>query len=296
MNYRHAYHAGNFADVLKHATLALVIEHLKQKPAPFRIIDTHAGPGMYELDSLEANKTGEWREGIGRVIASQRSPEIAAILKPYLDAVLLDSPDGELRTYPGSPMLARRLLRPDDRLIANELHPVDAETLAEVFRRDRQVKVSRLDGWTALKAFLPPKERRGALLIDPPFEQPGELDRLALGLEMALRRFATGTVLLWYPIKSPATIEAFRGAIAHSCPRPALDVELMLRRPDDPSRLNGTGLVMVNPPYQLSEKLQLLLPFLSKTLGTQDASWSMRWLAGESSAHGGHRHDAPNEI
>jgi 23S rRNA (adenine2030-N6)-methyltransferase len=280
MNYRHAYHAGNFADVLKHATLALVIEHLKLKPTPFRVIDTHAGTGVYDLQGEEATKTGEWQDGIARVLAAPKSEEVAAILQPYLRAVHAGDPDGALRTYPGSPLLARRLIRRDDRIIANELHPEDAASLAQLFDRDKQVKVTNLDGWIALKAFLPPKERRGVVLIDPPFEQTGELDRLITGLREIVRRFATGAVILWYPIKSAAPIEAFERQLRASGVDKILRAELMIRPFHDAQALSGTGLILLNPPFTTVNKLRVLLPFLADVFGQPESPrWRLDWLS-----------------
>lgn len=280
MNYRHAYHAGNFADVLKHVVLTLVIGHLKLKPAPFRVIDTHAGVGLYDLASLEAEKTGEWRDGIGRLIAAEPPPAAAGLLKPYLDAVAelnADAParpPGGLALYPGSPMLARRLLRAGDTLVVNELHPEDAASLKALFARDRQVKVMSVDGWQALRATLPPKERRGVVLVDPPFEEAGELDRLLRGVSDAVARFATGTLLLWYPIKDPRPIAAFHRAVAGLGLSKLSYVELMLRSPADADRLNGTGLVMLNAPYKLQDQLAVLMPFLTDVLRQgPGASW-----------------------
>lgn len=288
MNYRHAYHAGNFADVLKHATLALVIDHLKKKNAAFRVIDTHAGPGWYDLHAIEPNKTNEWRDGIGRVLAVTRPPDVDAILAPYFAA--LQVPAGAAATlsaYPGSPLVARRLLRSCDRLIANELHPEDAQHLARLFAGDRQVKVSTLDGWTALKAYLPPKERRGVVLVDPPFEEPGDLDRLASGLKDAMRRFVTGTVILWYPIKAASPIGDFKRRVTQLCTRPTLGVELLVRPLLAPDTLNGTGLLVVNPPHTLHGNLSSLLPFLAGTLGRSPAaSGSLDWICPERSERG----------
>jgi 23S rRNA (adenine2030-N6)-methyltransferase len=270
MNYRHAYHAGNFADVVKHAVLALVIEHLKLKPAPFRVIDTHAGIGVYDLASEPAQKTGEWREGIGRLMQAPLSPAAAAVLAPYLDVVRRLNPGGraggELARYPGSPQLARELMRPDDRLVVNELHPEDLNDLKRLFARDPQVKVMELDAWTALKALLPPPERRGVMLIDPAYEQTGELDRLADGLNEAVRRFATGTFLLWYPIKEARPVAAFRSKIAALGLPKATAIELMIRGPEDETRLNGAGLLTVNAPFTLSSKLRVLMPELAHVL------------------------------
>lgn len=266
MNYRHAYHAGNFADVLKHATLALVIEHLKLKPAPFRVIDTHAGIGVYDLGAEAALKTGEWREGIGRVVAGDFSPAAAALLAPYLGVVRRLNGPGEIKRYPGSPLLARELLRAGDRLVVNELHPEDQHELNRLFAHDPQVKVMALDGWTALKSLLPPKERRGVVLVDPAFEEVRELDRLAEGLQEAIQRFATGTFLLWYPIKDAKAVAAFRRRIAGLALPKAMAVELSVRGPDDETRLNAAGLIVVNAPFTLPGHLRVLLPELARVL------------------------------
>jgi 23S rRNA (adenine2030-N6)-methyltransferase len=271
MNYRHAYHAGNFADVLKHVVLALVIEHLKLKDAPFRVIDTHAGPGLYDLLGGEAQKTGEWREGVGRLIGPDAAPlpvEAAAILAPWLAVVRAENADGggSIQRYPGSPLVARRLMRAQDRLIANELHPEDGAGLKGLFARDPQVKVLGLDGWVALRSLLPPKERRGVVLIDPPYEQKGELERLAHGLGDALRRFASGTFLLWYPIKDEGHVRALHRAVAALEPGKALAIDLLIRAPQRAGVLNGCGLVAVNPPWTLQERLASLLPVLSARL------------------------------
>jgi 23S rRNA (adenine2030-N6)-methyltransferase len=266
MNYRHAYHAGNFADVVKHAVLALVVEHLKLKPAPFRIIDTHAGIGVYDLASEAAQKTGEWREGIGRVMAANLSAAAADVLAPYLDVVQRLNPGGALLRYPGSPLLARELMRADDRLVVNELHPEDQDELKRLFAHDPQVRVMALDAWTALKALLPPPERRGVMLIDPAFEQTGELARLVGGLKEAARRFATGTFLLWYPIKEMASVAAFRREVVGLGLPKAMAIELMIRGAADETRLNGAGLLAVNAPFTLSSKLEALLPELVRVL------------------------------
>jgi 23S rRNA (adenine2030-N6)-methyltransferase len=266
MNYRHAYHAGNFADVLKHAVLALVIEHLKLKPAPFRVIDTHAGLGIYDLGSEAATKTGEWRDGIGRIERAELPPEAAAALAPYLGVVRALNAEGPLARYPGSPLLARRLMREDDRLVVNELHPEDRAALTRLSARDPQTKVLALDGFTALKSLLPPKERRGVVLVDPAYEVPGELERLLQGLKDVARRFATGTILLWYPIKDLRQIAAFHQRIAELGFAKAMAVELMVRKPDDPTRLNGAGLIVVNAPFTLWAKLEAVLPELARLL------------------------------
>jgi 23S rRNA (adenine2030-N6)-methyltransferase len=270
MNYRHAYHAGNFADVLKHATLALVIDYLKRKDAPFRIIDTHAGAGRYALDSVQSAKTGEWSLGIGRLIGPDAEPlpqDVASVLAPYLDAVRAENAGGRLVAYPGSPLIAQRLMRSQDVLVANELHPEDAASLKAAVGRDPRVKLLALDGWMALKSLLPPKERRGVVLIDPPFEEQGELARLADGLGQALRRFETGVYLAWYPIKDRKPVARFRKALAaESAGSELLSIELMIQGGDSPDRLNGCGLIVANPPYALSAQLESALPELSRRL------------------------------
>jgi 23S rRNA (adenine2030-N6)-methyltransferase len=272
MNYRHAYHAGNFADVLKHAVLALIISYLKRKDAPFRVIDTHAGCGLYALDSIEAGKTREWEGGIGKLLApgaASLPPEVERVLAPYLDAVRAENSSEPLSFYPGSPLIARRLLRPQDRLIANELHPVDSGRLRQTLGRDRRVKVLTLNGWVALKSLLPPKERRGIVLIDPPFEEDGELDRMADGIAGGLNRFATGAFVAWLPIKDAKPVARFYErlrplASAHN----TLRIELLLRDPAlSPDRLNGCALVVANPPFELERQLTVILPELAARLG-----------------------------
>jgi 23S rRNA (adenine2030-N6)-methyltransferase len=275
MNYRHAYHAGNFADVLKHAVFARLIEYLKRKDAPFRIVDTHAGRGRYVLDSVEAAKTGEWQGGIGRLLGADAVPlpaKVARLMAPYIDAVRAENGGGALRVYPGSPLIARRLMRAQDTLVVNEFHPEEREHLRAALGRDRRVKVMALDGWIALKSLLPPKERRGIVLIDPPFEEEGELDRLAQGLAQGLRRFETGVYLAWYPIKGPEPVARFQAALAAPGRSRLLAVELMLRRPVAPERLNGCGLIVANPPHTLAEELASLLPELVRRLGEGSAA------------------------
>src|SRR5262245_45796376 len=201
MNYRHAFHAGGFVDVLKHAVLARILVHLCAKPAAFRVIDTHAGAGRYDLTGDEAMRGGEWRDGIGRLLGAAIGEKARDLLAPYLDAVAACNGAGRLTVYPGSPFLVRALLRPQDRLIACELEPVAAAALARNLARDARCKAVAIDGWTALKAYVPPKERRGLVVVDPPFEETSEFPRLAQGLEAAHRKWPGGSYLLWYPIK-----------------------------------------------------------------------------------------------
>ncbi len=285
MNYRHAFHAGNFADVVKHAVLVRLVEYLKHKEKPFRVIDTHAGVGLYDLSGGEAQRTGEWRAGIGRLLDAPLPGQAAALLAPYLDAVAAANPGRDLRHYPGSPAIVRHLLRRQDRLTAIELHPDDARDLAALFAGDHQVRVIALDGWLALGAHLPPKEKRGLVLVDPPFELGGEFDRLAAGLAKAHRRWPGGMFALWYPVKDRAAVARFaedlRGA---GIPR-ILDIRFAVRPPSAEPRLDGTGMVVVNPPYTLEAELRVLLPALEPVLAeAPGAGWSVEWLAGEAAS------------
>ncbi|TJW39086.1 MAG: 23S rRNA (adenine(2030)-N(6))-methyltransferase RlmJ, partial [Mesorhizobium sp.] len=231
MNYRHAYHAGNFADVVKHVVLSRLVEYLKQKDKAFRVIDTHAGIGRYDLSSSEAHKTGEWQGGIGRLIDAEPSGAAAALLAPYLDAVRSLNPDGAVKKYPGSPLIARHLLRKQDRLSAIELHPQDVAKLKALFASDFQTRVIELDGWLALGAHLPPKEKRGLVLVDPPFEEEGEFDRLVEGLQRAHKRWPGGIYALWYPVKDRKAVAAFRKALKETGIPKLLDIGFEIRPP-----------------------------------------------------------------
>lgn len=279
MNYRHIYHAGNFADVVKHAVLCRILEALKRKDKPFFALDTHAGLGSYDLESAEAAKTGEAALGIGRLLAAADAPDLLA---PYVAAVRAINPGRAVRWYPGSPRLIRTLLRPGDRLAAVELHPEDARALAEEFQGDRQVKVHELDGYHALKAFLPPTLRRGVVLVDPPFEAKDEFIRLAEGLAEAHRRWATGVFAAWYPIKDTASVAGFHRAIQAGPIRRAVAVELRIWPGDEPERLNGSGLLIVNPPFGLAGELKILLPYLARLLARRgEGRWRIEELVGE---------------
>ena len=283
MNYRHAYHAGNFADVLKHAVLTLVLEYMKRKEAPFRVIDTHAGAGRYALASPQAEKTGEWRGGIARLIgpdAKPLPPRVERQLQPYLDAIRRENAGDTLAFYPGSPAIALGLMRSQDTLIANELHPEELSCLKEAIGRDRRAKLMALDAWLALKALLPPKERRGVVLIDPPFEERGEFDNIAAGLAQGLQRFATGVYVAWYPIKDLEPVARFHAALAGLTMPKCLCIELLVERPGDPERLNGCGLIVVNPPFTLEGELAVVLPELSRRLGSArgGSSYRLDWI------------------
>ena len=287
MNYRHVYHAGNFADVIKHIILTRIVEYLKRKEQAFRVIDTHAGIGLYDLSSVEAQKTGEWIDGIGRLISAAKMHEIPEeienLLAPYLDAVSAqNTKSGQLVYYPGSPVITRPLLRKQDRLTALELHPVDARKLASYFEGDYQARITHLDGWLALGAYLPPKEKRGLVLIDPPFEIPGEFNRLIEGLEKAYKRFSGGTYSLWYPIKDIKAVKHFHQAAFDTGIEKILDVQLSVRADTEEARFNGTGMMIINPPYTLESELKILLPWLRDLLkDDQGANFKLKWIRKE---------------
>jgi 23S rRNA (adenine2030-N6)-methyltransferase len=284
MNYRHVYHAGNFADVFKHAVLMLIARHLRAKDKPSFLLDTHAGVGRYDLRSEEAQKTGEYRDGIGRLLnVPSLPPELTEYVATVaaLNGVRQLSLKG-LLVYPGSPRILRAAMGPGDRMVAVDLHPADANRLALEFAGDRQVTVHHMDGYRALKAFLPPPERRGMVIVDPPFEQADEFDHLAAGLRQAHRRWATGVYALWYPIKGRRPVDGFHDDVIGSGIRRIMVAELMIRSGDDPERLNGCGLLIVNPPWRLMAQTQGLLAFLAPLLAQDGGGrWRAEWLVGE---------------
>lgn len=285
MNYRHAYHAGNFADVLKHIVLVRVIDYLKRKSTPFRVIDTHAGCGTYDLSSDEASKTGEWQHGIGKLTKAKLSPDVRALLDPYLDVIWAHNVGQVLKTYPGSPAIAAHVLRPTDRLIVNEWHQTDGQDLQRHFSRTRNVKVLGADGWTVLKSVLPPRERRGVTLIDPPFEQVGEFDRLAQAVRDHQRRFATGVLMLWFPIKNRKVVNSFYDQIRAQNLKNCLLCELAVDKIYEDGHVKATGLVVVNPPFPLADELMIILPALCTTLRQSPAAThTLAWLSGDEAA------------
>ncbi len=283
MNYRHAFHAGGFADVVKHAVLALLIERLKQKDTAFRLIDTHAGAGLYDLASDAAARSGEWRDGIARLWQRDLPPNLAALLSPWLAAVTAANTPGDmLRFYPGSPLIARHLFRRQDRLTAIELHPEDARALAVQFAGDVQVRTIALDGWLALGAFLPPKERRGLVLVDPPYEETDEFERLTGAFANAHKRWPTGIYCLWYPVKDLAAVDRLRVRLAKSGISRLLRAELCVRERGAGGTFNGTGLIVCNPPWQFAKTLTALLAGLVPILAQGDgAGHTIDEIAGE---------------
>lgn len=283
MNYRHAYHVGNFADILKHLVLALSIERLKAKDKPFRYIDTHAGIGGYDLAGDEATRSPEWVDGIGRLWTAKPPEPVAQALAPFLDVVRDLNQDGELKAYPGSPLLAAKLMREQDSLRLTELHPDDNQTLRWRFRGDERVKIEQRDGYEALAAYMPPPERRGLALIDPPFEDRDELAHMAKAAMRAISRWPTGTFIFWRPLKDMENTEKFDDGLAEWLlddmefpPEKLLLADMWVQEIVEPGPLCGAGVVIVNPPYGLAESLLAVLPWLTDLLQQgEGAGWRL---------------------
>jgi 23S rRNA (adenine2030-N6)-methyltransferase len=270
MNYRHAFHAGNHTEVFKHAALVLVLERLLAKPQPFAVLDTHAGIGVYDLTSEEAQRTKEYEAGAARIVGRglAAAPGYAGLLEAM-------NPSG-LARYPGSPEIVRRLLRDDDRLIACELHPADAATLKARYRHDPKVSVHHRDGYEAI-ALLPPARRRGLVLLDPPFEARDEAARLAGAISTGLKRWSNGIFMAWHPIKDAAIGRTLsRAAVSAAWPK-TLKAEF-LPFAEGESSLPGSGLILANTPWKLDEGLEALCQELGAVLGNGRGRWSVEWL------------------
>jgi 23S rRNA (adenine2030-N6)-methyltransferase len=272
MNYRHAFHAGGFADVIKHIVLVRMLTYLQEKPAAFRVIDTHAGAGVYDLTADEAQRGAEWLTGIARLMQARFSETVLPLVQPYLDIVRAFNPQAALETYPGSPLIARALLRPQDRLTACEVEPKARKRLIDALRRDTQARVVDLDGWLALPAFVPPNERRGLILIDPPYEQKDEFERMADGFAQAFAKWPTGSYLLWYPVKSRRATDNLARQVAETAgagaqPGKCLRLEFSVAPQAADAGLISAGLLIVNPPWKLLGELKAILPELVKPLG-----------------------------
>ncbi|MCL7713432.1 23S rRNA (adenine(2030)-N(6))-methyltransferase RlmJ [Stenotrophomonas mori] len=289
MNYRHAFHAGNHADVLKHIVLLALIDALKRKDTPFFVLDTHAGRGRYLL-SAEAprlpngspgRRTAEADDGIGRLMGAASLP---AVVERYLRAVQADNPVGALLAYPGSPLLAAQALREQDRMAACELQPEEAAALDVLFARDRRVQVLAADGYESLRALLPPRAGstrigRALVLVDPPYEaQDAEYPRIIAALREVLARMPQAQCAVWYPIKQRRSLLPFFRKAAALPAKSALVAELLVRPDDSPLRLNGSGMLLLNPPWQFDQALAPALPALQRELGADGASTRLEWL------------------
>jgi 23S rRNA (adenine2030-N6)-methyltransferase len=277
MNYRHIYHAGNFADVVKHVALMLVLEYMAEKDKPFFVLDTHAGIGLYDLESEQARKTAEADDGIARL---WDAPDLPPALARYVGMVR-DMNMGALRYYPGSPLIAQALLREGDSLVVNELHPEDVETLTRNIGRDKRVRVEHRDAYESWRALLPPPQRRGVVIVDPPFEVRDEFTLLTRGLRDAHKRWAGGTTILWYPIKDPAHVAAFHADLRMLGIPDMVALDFYRQKPDDVTKLNGSGLILVNPPWTLRAQLDEIMPVLVDKLTGGRGSFSFSVISGE---------------
>jgi 23S rRNA (adenine2030-N6)-methyltransferase len=283
MNYRHAFHAGNFADVFKHAILARILVYLTRKDAPLRFLDTHAGIGRYNLTGAEAQRSGEWRHGVARLRNADPPPAVAALLAPYLQALGPLDAQGRTQAYPGSPAIAQSLLRAQDRIALCELHPEDRAALVANMGRDARLSIVEIDGYVALNAWLPPKEKRGLVLIDPPYEAVNEAKHVVEALARALHKWPTGTYALWRPIKDRREDARFLNAIealgAPDILQLECDVGHIAPTTNSPDPLTRTGLLVVNPPHVLIDEARVLLPWLSALLGRDGhGSFACAWL------------------
>jgi 23S rRNA (adenine2030-N6)-methyltransferase len=290
MNYRHAYHAGNFADVLKHTVLLALLEALKTKPTPFGIVETHAGSGCYALDGKEAGKTSEYKDGINRLLypdlhaSAPQAASLPPLLRRWLDGIVaLPGNEDGLKLYPGSPLQAANAMRAEDSAQLCELHPAEATRLRELFHHDPRIHVHHRDGYEALKALLPPKEKRGLVLIDPPYEaQEAEYKLIEQALKAALQRWPTGVFAVWYPIKLRSQVQPFLRGLSRSGARRVLRAELLVHPDDSPLRLNGSGMVILNPPWKLDDALREPLRALARLLSQErPAEWKLDWLLQE---------------
>ena len=284
MNYRHGFHAGNHADVLKHVVLLGLLESLGRKDAPYFVLDTHAGRGQYLLQGEQSDRTGEALGGIFRLFVLRGLPPL---VQHYLRRVQADNPGGARVSYPGSPLLAAQAMRPQDRLVACELQSDEARALGHLFARDPRVQVLASDGYAAVKALLPPKERRGLVLIDPPYEaQEAEFPRILEALRQGLERWPTGIFAVWYPIKQRRTLLPFLRKAAALPVKSSLVAEVLVRADDSPLRLNGSGMLVLNPPWKLDQSLAQALPVLASLMGEDGSSSRLDWLKREAGPEG----------
>lgn len=278
MNYRHIYHAGSFSDVVKHCVLIALLQSLQRKLTPFCYLDTHAGLGVYNLQSAEVQKNPEFKLGIEKIRHYSEPP---AVVADYLTCIkTFNSEQAEFNNYPGSPAIARYFARSHDRLILSELHPEDVLVLKQQFAKDKQVAVHYYDGYQALKAFLPPKENRGLVLLDPAFEKIDELSTVISGLQTALKKWAAGVYMIWYPIKELAPIEKFYMDLQQLEVKNILITEFAIYPWDNPIRLNGCGIAIINAPWQLDQQLNIFIPWLWNALSvSHQGSYQIKFIS-----------------
>ena len=278
LSYRHSFHAGNHADVLKHIVQSLILNALQQKETPFVYHDTHSGVGRYDLTHEWSEKTGEYKQGIGRLWQQADTP---AEIDSYLEAVKALNQGEELRYYPGSPRIAHAHLRSQDRMVLSELHPSDYPLLEQEFARDRQVAIYKQDGFARLKASLPPKERRGLVLIDPPYELAKEYRDVVQAIAQSHKRWSTGIYAIWYPVVNRCDIEDMLDGLANLGIRKILQIELGVAPDTNQRGMTASGMIVINPPWKLESEMQTILPFLKQAIAPATGHFKVEWVVPE---------------
>jgi len=278
LSYRHSFHAGNHADVLKHIVQSLILNSLQQKEKPFVYHDTHSGVGRYDLTHEWSEKTGEYKQGIARVWQQDNIP---AELNSYLDAIRQLNQGETLRYYPGSPRVARAHLREQDRMVLTELHPSDYPLLEQEFHRDRQVSIYKEDGFARLKASLPPQERRGLVLIDPPYELAKEYRDVVQAIAQSYKRWATGIYAIWYPVVNRCDIDDMVEGLQGLGIRKILQIELGVSPDTNERGMTASGMIVVNPPWTLESQMQTILPFLKQAIAPATGHYKVEWVVPE---------------
>ena len=278
LSYRHSFHAGNHADVVKHIVQSLILNALKQKEKPFVYHDTHSGAGRYDLTHEWAEKTGEYKQGVARVWQQQDIPQE---IQSYLDAIRQLNNGDTLRYYPGSPRVARAHLRTHDRLVLTELHPSDYPLLEQEFHRDRQVSIYKEDGFSRLKASLPPKERRGLVLIDPPYELAHEYRDVVQAIYHSYKRWATGIYAIWYPVVNRCDIEDMIEGLQGLGIRKILQIELGVAPDTNEHGMTASGMIVINPPWKLESQMNAILPFLKEAIAPATGHFKVDWIVPE---------------
>ncbi len=278
LSYRHSFHAGNHADVVKHIVQSLILDALKQKDKPFVYHDTHSGVGRYDLTHEWSEKTGEYKQGIARIWEQNNLPED---LKSYLDAIKALNNGDNLRYYPGSPRVARAQLRSQDRMVLTELHPSDYPLLEQEFHRDHQVSIYKEDGFSRLKASLPPQERRGLVLIDPPYELAKEYRDVVQAIYQSHKRWATGIYAIWYPVVNRCDIDDMLEGLEGLGIRKILQIELGVSPDTNERGMTASGMIVINPPWKLESQMQEILPFLQQAIAPATGHWKVEWVVPE---------------
>jgi 23S rRNA (adenine2030-N6)-methyltransferase len=282
LSYRHAFHAGNFADVLKHSVLTLVLEYMARKDKGFIYIDSHSGAGMYSLNDEYAQKTGEYKDGIAKILAAKNDEDFPEALMPYIELLQkLNTENGELDIYPGSPGIAKQVMRRQDSAHLFELHPTDIQHLTEFCTRWNKSHVKQSDGYQGILGLIPPPSRRGVVLIDPPYELKEDYAKAVKTIVKAYSKFTSGTYILWYPVVTRERINSMEKDFTRSEVKNLLKVEFCLKPDSDQYGMTGTGLFIVNPPWQLESQLSEIMPFLKSIIGEDHTTFTLKKLIEE---------------